>query len=317
MDFSTTTALAALKTQLAKNFRSTFGSAAVHSKRLGLYSEIPSSAKSNTYDWLANMAGMREWIGPRIVESFKERSFEIINKHFEKTLEVNIDALEDSAVSAIADAGARQMIFLEGANKLDDDLLFNASSTAMGAVSGLLGVATATTCYDGQYFFDTDHPTDLDATGTQSNYESTGFALTQANFITARTRMMGFKGENGRPLGILPNLLVVPPALENAAHLIVTAAYGSSGASNTTLGQARVEVVPELSALSDTAWYLFDTVSGGVKPFILQNRQPLRQVMLSGPTDAPVFNRNAYEWGIDRRVGAGFGIWQRAFKGVA
>lgn len=317
MEFQTTSVLAALKTQLDKNFRSTFGNAAVHSKRLGLYSEIPSGAKSNTYDWLANMAGMREWIGPRIVESFKERSFEIINKHYEKTLEVNINSLEDSAVSAISDAGARQMIFLEGANKLDDDLLFNPSSTAMGAVSGLLAVATSSTCYDGQNFFDTDHPTDLDATGTQSNYEAAAFALSSANFATARARMMGFKGENGRPLGIMPNLLVVPPALENTAHGIVTALVGASGATNTQAGLAKVEVIPELSALSDTAWYLFDTISAGVKPFILQNRSPLKMAMLSGPTDAPVFNRNAYEWGIDRRVGAGFGVWQRAFKGVA
>jgi phage major head subunit gpT-like protein len=315
--FQTTSTLAALKTRLHRDFQAALTGSPVHSQRLGLYSEMQSDTESNTYDWLASMAGMREWLGPRIVESFKERSFQIVNKHFEKTLEVNIDKLEDSPMTAVSDAAARLAVFMEGARKLDDDLLFNASSTAMGGVSGLLAVAATTVCYDGQYFFDTDHPTDLDSTGSQSNYESTGFALSSANFQTARARMMAFKGENGRPLGIIPNLLVVPPALEKTAHDIVTAEFGSSGATNVQRGMARVEVIPELSALSDTSWYLFDTVSPGPKPFILQNRKALQMVTLMGPTDAPVFNRNVYQWGIDRRCGAGFAIWQKAFKGVA
>ncbi len=314
----TTAALAALKTRLYKVFQDALvNQSPAHSMRLGLYSEMPSDTEFNTYDWLASQPGMREWLGPRIVEGFKERAFTIYNKHYEKTLEVNADKLDDSPMTAVGDAAARLSILLEAARKLEDDLLFNTTSTAMGVISGLLASATTTTCYDGQYYFDTDHPTDLDATGTQSNYESTGFALSDTNFQTARARMMAFKGENGRPLGILPNLLVVPPALEKTAHTIVTAQYGASGASNVQQGMARVEVIPELSALSDTAWYLFDTQSSGAKPFILQNRKPLNMVSLMGPTDAPVFDRNVYQWGIDRRVGAGFGVWQKAFKGVA
>lgn len=317
--FQTTSALAALKTRLYKDFQSAMTAAPAHSQRLGLYTVIDSDTEFNTYNWLAAMAGMREWLGPRIVESFKERSFTIYNKHYEKTLEVNADQLDDSPMTAVADASLRMAIFLEGARKLEDDLLFNPSSTAMGAISGLLALATTSTCYDGQFFFDTDHPTDLDGTGTQSNYESTAFALTSANFQTARARMMGYKGENGRPLGIMPNLLVVPPALEKAAHDIVTAEFGSSGATNIQRGMAQVAVVPELSALpsGDTSWYLFDVQSPGPKPFILQNRQALKMVALTGPSDMPVFDRNVYQWGIDRRVGAGFGIWQKAFKGIA
>jgi phage major head subunit gpT-like protein len=312
----TPAALAALKTRLFKDFQAAMTASPVHSARLGLYTTINSDTEFNTYDWLASMPGMREWIGPRIVEGFKERSFTIYNKHFERTLEVNADKLDDSPMSAIADASLRMSLFMEAARKLDDDLLFNATTTAMGGISGLLAAGTATVCYDGQFFFDTDHPTDLDATGTQSNYEAAAFALTGPNFATARARMMAYKGENGRPLGIMPNLLVVPPALENTAHGIVTALYGSSGASNVQVGQAKVEVVPELAAISDVQWYLFDTISPGPKPFILQNRKPLSLVALTAESDPEKFRRNVYQWGIDRRVGAGYGIWQKAFKGV-
>lgn len=318
MGIQTPAALAALKTRLSKAFQAAMTASPVHSARLGLYTTIDSDTEFNTYDWLAAMPGMREWIGPRIVEGFKERTFTIYNKHYERTLEVNRDKLEDSPMSAVADAGLRMELFLEAARKLDDDLLFNAAvaAPAAGQVGGLLAGGASTVCYDGQFFFDTDHPTDLDATGTQSNLEAAAFALTGPNFATARARMMAYKGENGRPLGIMPNLLVVPPALENTAHGIVTAIYGSSGASNVQVGQAKVEVVPELAALSDTTWYLFDTLSPGPKPFILQNRSPLKMVFRGSETDGPVFERNALQWGIDRRVGAGYGIWQKAFKGV-
>lgn len=314
----TPAALAALKTRLFTAFQAAMTASPVHSGRLGLYTVIDSDTEFNTYNWLASLPGMREWIGPRIVEGFKERSYTIYNKHYERTLEVNIDKLEDSPMSAIADAGLRMELLLEAARKLEDDLLFNAAVSApvMGQIGGLLAGGATTACYDGQFFFDTDHPTDLDGTGTQSNYEASGFALNTTNFATARARMMAYKGENGRPLGIMPNLLVVPPALENTAHGIVTALYGSSGASNVQVGQAKVEVVPELSALSDSRWFLFDTMSPGPKPFILQNRKPLN-MEFRGAGEAPAFERNVYQWGINRRCGAGYGVWQKAFSGSA
>ena len=33
--------------------------------------------------------------------------------------------------------------------------------------------------------------------------------------------MMGFRADGGRPLGIKPNLLVVPPSLESAARKLL------------------------------------------------------------------------------------------------
>lgn len=314
----TTAVLAALKTRLHKDFQAGLTKPSVtHAKRLGLYTEIPSDVETETYDWLASMPGMREWVGPRIVEGFKERSFQITNKHYEKTLEVDENKLDDSPMTAISSAAARMAVMMDAANKLEDDLLFNPSGTSMGYVSGLIAKGATTVCYDGQYFFDTDHPTDLDGTGTQSNYEASGFALSAANYATARARMMSFKGENGRPLNINPNILAVPPALEKTAKDIVVAQVGSSGATNVYEGTARVEVIPELSALSDTRWFLFDTVSPGPKPFILQLRRALRLVSLVNPSDRPVYERHVLQWGMDRRVGAGYGMWQRAFSASA
>lgn len=300
----TPASLAALKTRLYKTFGEAMASAPVFSERLGLFTDMPSDTETNTYDWLAGLSGMVEWIGPRMVDGFKERVFTIKNKHYEKTVEVNRDQLDDSPMTAIGNAAERLRILTEAGRKLSDDLLID-----------VLINGHQRTCYDGQFFFDTDHPTDLDAAGTQSNLEAAAFGLTGPNFATARARMMSFKGENGRPLGVRPNLLVVPPALETTALTIVTAATGSAGATNVQQGMAKVEVVPELAG-ADTTWYLFDTQSTGAKPFIRQLRKALQLVGRTAETDEPVFTRNAYQWGLDARMGVGYGVWFKAFKGV-
>ena len=41
--------------------------------------------------------------------------------------------------------------------------------------------------------------------------------LTPENYEAARAAMMAFKGDNGRPLGIRPDTLVVAPSLEGDA----------------------------------------------------------------------------------------------------
>ena len=58
---------------------------------------------------------------------------------------------------------------------------------------------------------------------------------------------MGMKGDYGRPLGLNPRLLVVPPALESAALKIVNNEFGANGESNEWKGTAEVLVAPWLA----------------------------------------------------------------------
>jgi phage major head subunit gpT-like protein len=70
-------------------------------------------------------------------------------------------------------------------------------------------------------------------------------ALNSANYAAARAAMMGFTADGGRKLGIVPNVLVVPPALEEAAlHLVNTEI--KDGGSNPWKGTAKVIVTPYL-----------------------------------------------------------------------
>jgi phage major head subunit gpT-like protein len=60
------------------------------------------------------------------------------------------------------------------------------------------------------------------------------------------------------------------------------------------------------------AWYLLDT-SRAVKPLIFQKRKDYNFVALDKETDANVFNRKQYQYGVDCRVNAGYGLYQLAY----
>ncbi len=74
--------------------------------------------------------------------------------------------------------------------------------------------------------------------------------LTTANYSLARSTMMSLKDRNGKALSIIPNLLVVPPSLEESARKILNAnALVESGSlvSNIWTKTAELLVVPLLS----------------------------------------------------------------------
>ncbi len=77
--------------------------------------------------------------------------------------------------------------------------------------------------------------------------------LNATNYAAARAAMMSLKNTEGRPLGIRPNLLMVPPALEAQAREILQAQFiigdpNAGGAkSNVWQGTADLLVVPELA----------------------------------------------------------------------
>jgi len=105
---------------------------------------VPSSTKTEDYGWLGKIPKMREWIGDRQIQNLKLHSYSIKNKSFESTVGVDRDDIDDDQL------GVYSPIFEtlgQNAAEHPDELVF---------ALYLLGFTTA--CYDGQYFFDTDHP---------------------------------------------------------------------------------------------------------------------------------------------------------------
>jgi len=120
---------------------------------------VPSTAQDEVYGWLNQIPGMREWIGPRIINSISANGYTIGNRTFENTIGVQREKIEDDKYGVFAPLMQEMG---RAAAVHPDELVF---STLSG------GFATA--CYDGQNFFDTDHP-------VMSNGEETSVSNTQA-----------------------------------------------------------------------------------------------------------------------------------------
>lgn len=257
---------------------------------------VPSSTAENEYGWLGKLPRIREWVGDRVIQNLKAHSYTIKNKSFEQTLGVDRDHIEDDNI------GIYSPLFQEmgrSASVFPDETIWP-----------LLAAGFGTPCYDGQYFFDTDHPV-LDENGAEATVSNTGggagapwflmdvsravkpviwqerkgwdyvsldrpdddnvfmrkefvygvdgrfnagFGLWQMaygskqaldadSYAAARAALTGMKGDYGRPLGLMPNLLVVGPSNEAVALKVLLAEQDAAGATNVWRGTAELLVV--------------------------------------------------------------------------
>lgn len=144
--------LSALFTAFKAEFQNAQSATPTDWKRIATL--VPSSSASNTYGWLGQFPTFREWIGDRVLKNMEAHGYAIANKKFESSVGVPRDAIEDDEI------GVYKPLFAEMGRASEahpDELVF-----------GLLKAGLTTLCYDGQNFFDTDHPVypQTDGTGT-------------------------------------------------------------------------------------------------------------------------------------------------------
>jgi len=104
----------------------------------------PSTGRSVDYKWLGDFPMMREWVGERVIKDLSAFHYELVNKDFESTVAVDRNDIEDDQIGVYSP----MIQGLGAAAKQHRDIL----------VFGLLKNGFSTICFDGQYFFDTDHP---------------------------------------------------------------------------------------------------------------------------------------------------------------
>jgi phage major head subunit gpT-like protein len=260
---------------------------------------VPSTTKENKYGWLGKMPNMREWIGPRVVHGLAEHDYAIKNLPFELTIAVDRDDIEDDNL------GIYDPMFVN----MGESVAAHPDLLCFGALKD----GFTTECYDGQNFFDTDHPvlSEDGAETTVSNMTAgssspwfllctnrslkpiiyqerrkaqfvahdnpkdesvfrnkefvygtdgrwnAGYGFWQMahgskaeinaeNYATARSSIIGMKGDHGRPLGLVPNLLVVGASNEGAAREILMNERDANGATNKWRNTAELLVAPWL-----------------------------------------------------------------------
>lgn len=252
---------------------------------------VPSSAKEENYKWLGKIPSMREWIGDREIQNISASDYTIKNKDYELTVGVDRNDIEDDTLGlynpVIADIASSTKTF-------PDRLVFETLKSGF-----------ENKCYDDEPFFSENHKTGKKKFSNKSQKK-----LTAESYAAARVSVMSLTDENGDSLNLVPDLLVVPPALEGAA-LEILKRDTINGSTNIYKDTAELLVSPYLSG-NDTAWYLLCTTKP-LKPLIFQERKAPKFVSLTNESDENVFMRKEFLYGADRRANAGYGFWQMAY----
>jgi phage major head subunit gpT-like protein len=261
-----------------------------------LTTEVESVGASEIYGRLGANPSLREWRDERMPKKLLENGFTVVNKDWEATISVSRNAIKDDRYGQIKIQV--QALGFAGAKGYDQ------------AYATVVEAGTAALCYDGQYFFDTDHAEG--ESGTQANY-ATGTALSVANAKTVITAMQNFKDDRGINAGINPTHIMVPPALRFTANEIFDPkGTGDTNANTSLKGVLQIIVNPFLTLA--TTWYVMD-LSQPVKPIIYQNRQPLE--FSNTETGDAAFSRKEIQYGVDARFAFAYGDWRTAYRAIA
>lgn len=105
---------------------------------------VQSQNSVEQYGWLGNSTAFREWLGDRVIQNLALHDYSIKNKSFENTVGVSRESIEDDSYG----------LFTPLMAQLGQDAAMHPATL----VYALLAAGFSQKCYDGQYFFDTDHP---------------------------------------------------------------------------------------------------------------------------------------------------------------
>lgn len=124
-----------------------------------LVEEVNSTAALETYGFLGDMPMWRRWLGERRLAAIKEKAYQLINEKFEVSTAVAVDAIADDNLGLWPNV-------ITGWGR-------NAQKLRAMLIAEALSQGHTRECYDGQNFFDTDHPV---GDGTASNMSAAGAA---------------------------------------------------------------------------------------------------------------------------------------------
>jgi phage major head subunit gpT-like protein len=273
---------------------------------------FPTNQESETYRWLGQTPQMREWIGGRQAKGFVVDGMTIRNKLYEATLEIGIDDIRRDKTGQI-------MVRVR-------ELATRANSHWAKLLSTLLLAGTSTTCYDGAYFFDTNH--EGDQTPAQSNHisfpQATSGVTTAGDMeeaiLTATEQMISLVDDVGEPFNENAReflILCGPQLMSPAAAALRNPIIIDRGTSRTnTLVNIggygfTLAVSARLLALGNS-FFVFRTDSP-TRALIRQEEVPITVDAIAEGSELE-FRERKHQYGVTTIRNVGFGYWQRAVQ---
>lgn len=255
--------------------------------------KVPSTARSEDYAWFGSLPRMRKMRGERVPQKLKDYGYTIVNEEYEDSIEVKRADIKDDQTGKF---GPLARSIGEAVKMFPDELIFGT----------LLPNGFTNLAYDGQFFFDVDHP--IGDTGSVQSNKLTA-ALSATTYNQARGMLRRMTDDFGTPINQNPTLLlVIPPELEGTAKQILKAETLANGATNVDFNTADYLVSPWLTDTDN--WYLFDT-SGVILPFVVQEREFIPFESLEDDSESSWW-RKVHYYGTYWRGNAGYGLYQKA-----
>lgn len=272
--------------------------------------DFSSNQETETYPWLGMTPAMREWVGGRNAKGLRENGLSITNKKWELTLGFDVDDLRRDKTGQI------QIRIGDAATR--------AGQHWASLLSLLIENGESRLCYDGQFFFDTDH--EEGASGAQSNDIAVGAASATAPtpteyvdaILLAIQQMYGYKDDQGEPMnGEATSFLAMVPvthwasALKGLSNNMLNVGSGAV-IDNVIVNQSefRVGLVTNPRLTWDDKFTLIRT-DADTKPFIMQEEEGVTSKVLGEGSDEE-FHNDRHLFGLKALRNVGYGYWQQA-----
>ena len=262
------------------------------------------------YKWIGQSPAMREWVGGRNAKGFRDNGIRIENKHYEATIEILLKDLRRDKTGQV-----RRRI---------QELAARTNSHWASLLSTLILNGTSEVCYDGQFFFDTDHSegdsgtqdnditVDISALPTQVHGVVTAPSVEEMQqvILKAVTQIQGFKDDQGEPMNETAEkfLIMVPTSLSQVATNALSRPWATAAGEQKPMN-LEISVAQNARFSSWTDKFPVFRTDGSVSPFIRQQETPVQLKVKAEGTDFE-FDNDAHQYGVDSWRNVGYGYWQ-------
>lgn len=268
---------------------------------------VTSTQASEDYAWLGTSPELREFIGGRTPAELREQSFTITNKDYEGSIKIKSKDMRRDKLGMIQTR----------VNQLADRALDHPAKL----MTTLIEAGESSICYDGQYYFDTDHAEG--ESGTQSNDITqpvvSSVAPTADEFATALIagiqQIYGLKDDTGAPMNQSATQFTVkvPVKFMGAALTAVRSILGEGGKS-AALQALSADFTIKIAVNARLSWtnkFAIFRTDEAAKAFILQEEDIPDVVALGEGSEYEQLNKEQL-YGVDWTGNVGYGYWQYA-----
>jgi len=288
-------------------FRVDFDKALTNRWWSGIAQRIQSDqAKSETHDWLGGVPQMSEQTGDPKFAQMRVNEFTIRNKPWQSGVEVPKAAWLHQKGDVITTKVA--------------ELVDVAAAHPGELIQTLISQGENTVCYDGQYYFDTDHAEG--DSGTQSN-DLTASATTPSAptasetvdaILKAVVAIWSYKDDKGNGVNVSARQFMVcsGPTIFPSVLKAVNQELIGSGESNVVVDNKKFTLVPQiLPNLTGNKLYLFRSDAPNGKPFIYQILDEIEPYVLDENSEYCKIHGKLL-FGASGNYNVGYGRWQGA-----